>query len=90
MEVRKVEKHISLTLVFFCFFLVYFLASASNALCNYLENRGIVCVFVSMYLPFSQCISDFLYVLLKQQSWAQPFKSKIGQKFSQFLETRTQ
>ena len=49
-----------------------------------------ICVFVSMYLPFSQCISDFLYVLLKQQSWAQPFKSKIGQKFSQFLETRTQ
>ena len=49
-----------------------------------------ICVFVSMYLSFFQCISGFLYVLLKQQSWAQPFKSKIGQKFSQFLETRTQ
>ena len=49
-----------------------------------------ICVFVSMYLSFFQCISGFLYVLLKQHSWAQPFKSKIGQKFSQFLETRTQ
>ena len=42
-----------------------------------------ICLFLSVFLTF-------LYVLLKQQSWAQPFKSKIRQKFSQFLETRTQ
>ena len=42
-----------------------------------------ICLFLSVFLTF-------LYVLLKQQSWAQPFKFRIGQKFSQFLETRTQ
>ena len=49
-----------------------------------------ICVFFLCICLFLSVFLTFLYVLLKQQSWAQPFKSKIGQKFSQFLETRTQ
>ena len=49
-----------------------------------------ICVFFLCICLFLSVFLTFLYVLLKQQSWAQPFKFRIGQKFSQFLETRTQ